>query len=172
MANFVRPATEQEVHTVLDILLTGKKALADAGVDQWQDNYPTIELIVDDVAKNESFLLFIDDCPVATFVFTDAVDPAYDESGAFILPPPYTSLHRVAVLPEMKGRGVGGMIVDYCKEKSCQQNIVALRCDTHADNKSMRRMMIKNGFIDRGFIKLADGSPRIAYELDLSVDSD
>ncbi len=167
MNHLIRPATEQEIHTVLEILLTGKKALAMAGVDQWQDNYPTFEMIADDVSKKESYLLFIDDQPVATFVFTEALDFAYDESGAFLLPPPYTSLHRVAVLPEMKGRGIGGLLVDYCKEQSCRINAVGLRCDTHADNKSMRRMMIKNGFIDRGSIRLADGSPRIAYELDL-----
>ncbi len=165
----IRRAHSHEMQTVLDILLTGKKALAEAGVDQWQGNYPTVELIESDIAKSESYLLFVDSKPVATFVFTDLPDEAYEKSGAYKLPPPYTSLHRVAVLPHTKGSGIGGMIVKYCVEKSHEMGIAGLRCDTHADNKSMRRMMIKNGFIDRGAIKLSDGSPRIAYEREVTI---
>ncbi len=161
----IRPTEVGEISVAFEILLTGKKALADAGVDQWQDDYPTTKMIENDVANGESYLLFRDGVAVATFVFTDTIDDAYDSSGAFVLGAPYTSLHRVAVLPEMKGKGIGGAMVKYCLEKSIELSAVALRCDTHADNKSMRRMMTKNGFIDRGSIKLADGSPRIAYEL-------
>ncbi len=163
----IRPATPAEADIALNILLTGKKSLCEAAVDQWQNDYLKKELIETDISLGESYLLFFEDVAVASFVFTDKADSAYDKSGAYLIDPPYTSLHRVAVLPEFKGLGVGGMIVDYCIKKSSEMGVCGFRCDTHEQNKSMRRMLTKNGFIDRGPITLEDGSPRVAYELSL-----
>ena len=40
-----------------------------------------------------------------------------------------------------------------------------LRIDTHADNRVMQRAVEKVGFTRRGIIYIADGTPRIAYDL-------
>ena len=39
-----------------------------------------------------------------------------------------------------------------------------LRADTHENNAAMRAALIKNGFSERGEIRLADGAARLAYE--------
>ncbi len=161
----IKPATQQDGQTVLKILMNGKQSLLEADVDQWQNDYIKMEMIEQDIGACESYLLFFGDVAVASFVFTDKPDYAYDKSGAYVLSPPYTSLHRVAVLSEFKGLGIGGMIVDYCINRTRDMNMLGFRCDTHEHNKPMRRMLIKNGFEERGPIQLEDGSPRIAYEL-------
>ncbi len=161
----IRKATLDHVETVFGILLTGKKSLADAGVDQWQNDYPNRDIIRQDIELGDCFIMFHDSDPVATFVFTKERDEAYDQSGVYTDVSEYCSLHRVAVLPNCKGLGVGGDIVSFCTAECRKAGILALFCDTHEHNSSMRRMLEKNGFVDKGAISLLDGSPRVAYEL-------
>jgi RimJ/RimL family protein N-acetyltransferase len=50
--------------------------------------------------------------------------------------------------------------VDFCRGR-----IDHLRIDTHRDNVVMQHLIDKNGFQRCGIIYLANGDPRIAYEL-------
>ena len=43
--------------------------------------------------------------------------------------------------------------------------IAHLRIDTNEDNRVMQRTVEKAGFTRRGIIYIADGTPRIAYDL-------
>ena len=46
----------------------------------------------------------------------------------------------------------------------CMRRCESLRIDTHADNAPMRGLLRKLGFAQCGTIRLADGSPRLAFE--------
>ena len=70
---------------------------------------------------------------------------------------PYLTIHRVA--SDGTARGVFAAIVKFA-EKICPH----LRADTHENNAAMRAVLIKNGFSERGEIRLADGAARLAYE--------
>jgi RimJ/RimL family protein N-acetyltransferase len=61
--------------------------------------------------------------------------------------------------------GSGGILrtaVEFCKKLSNH-----IRIDTHHDNVVMHNAVAKLGFVRSGIIHLANGSPRIAYELNL-----
>lgn len=49
--------------------------------------------------------------------------------------------------------------LDYCKNISSN-----IRVDTHADNKTMQRLIEKNGFTKCGTIYVKNGTARIAYQ--------
>ena len=49
--------------------------------------------------------------------------------------------------------------LNYCKKISLN-----IRVDTHADNKTMQRLIEKNGFIKCGIIYVKNGTARIAYQ--------
>ena len=77
---------------------------------------------------------------------------------------PYGFLHRIAVLPEAKGKGAAGLFFDELKRQAQEKGIKVLRGDTHRDNKPMQRVMEKNGLTYRGVIHVEDGAERLAYE--------
>ncbi len=145
--------------------MTGKKALADSDVDQWQNAYLTADLVMQDIEKGDSYIVTLNGEMVGTFVFSAEADEAYDRSGVYSTVDMYYSLHRVAVCPKFKGLGIGGIIVKFCIESCKTLGANALFCDTHADNSSMRKMLTKNGFEEIGPISLMNGDPRIGYEL-------
>ena len=79
------------------------------------------------------------------------------EDGVWRSNETYGTIHRIA------SDGSGGILrtaVEFCKKE-----ISHLRIDTHHDNVIMQKAVAKLGFERSGIIHLANGSPRIAYEL-------
>ncbi len=144
-----------------------------AGIDQWQGNtnHPGELSIKKDSADNVLFTVKRnnENDVFACFMARVGTDETYVPplvSGAWLTSgTPYAALHRVAVNNDEKGKGIGKVIIDFVREKAVKDGAVSLRCDTHENNKAMRRMLEKNGFEQCGEMLLPCGSPRIAYEL-------
>lgn len=101
-------------------------------------------------------------CPVSwkgVFAFVPGPDPTYAriENGRWPDEKPYCVLHRIASAPGVKG------FADFCFRWSLSQYPV-LRVDTHQDNRPMLHLLEKNGFVRCGIIRVADGSPRVAFQ--------
>ena len=93
------------------------------------------------------------------FAFILGDDPTYARiEGAWKSDASYGTIHRIASDGEVKG--IFAAAIAFCKTRSAH-----LRIDTHADNKTMRHAIEKAGFKECGIIRVADGTPRIAYEL-------
>ena len=76
----------------------------------------------------------------------------------------YAALHRVAVAPSCKGRGVGGEMVAFAEARCRESGVETLRGDTHEQNRPMRRLLEKSGFSVCGRIVYPVAGPRLAYE--------
>ena len=126
---------------------------------QWRDNYPTEQLIRSDIQKGVSYVVIADDKIVGTFVFAEGAEPTYSEiDGAWLNEKPYGTIHRIASDGSVKG------LADECLRfcKTVNENI---RIDTHEDNAPMLRWINRSGFEKCGIIRVADGSPRYAFQL-------
>lgn len=128
-------------------------------MNQWKNGFPPQALLAEDIRVGQLYVVKTEDVIHAVFAFILGADPTYSEieEGAWISDTKYGTLHRVAGNGEIHGIFSG--IV-----KFCEQRIRHLRVDTHEDNKVMQHVILKNGFQRCGIIRLADGSPRIAYE--------
>ena len=101
-----------------------------------------------------------------TVVLDFSGEPAYDRltEGAWLTAGEYAALHRVAVDPACKGRGIGGEMVAFAESRCRDAGVESLRCDTHELNAAMRRMMEKNGFVPCGRLRYPVAGERLAYE--------
>ena len=61
--------------------------------------------------------------------------------------------------------GVFAAIVAFARERAAATDVANVRVDTHEDNKPMQHLIAKAGFAYCGVIHLADGDPRLAYQL-------
>lgn len=114
-----------------------------------------------DIERGESYVCDDDDGrPVAAFCLAPSPEPTYAAiyGGAWLNDDPYHVIHRLA--SDGTTHGVGRAVIDWCKKR--HQN---LRIDTHADNRVMQSVAERCGFARCGIIYVANGSPRIAYQL-------
>lgn len=157
----IRLANASDLPAILSIYQRARQFMADTGnKTQWGDTYPPVNLITSDMEKNQLYVITQDQMIHGVFVFMTEPEPNYEtiESGAWLSDTPYRAIHRVA--SDGTQKGIVSRCVKYCKAQ-CGH----LRIDTHENNHVMQHVLEKNGFTKCGIIHLANGSPRIAYEL-------
>lgn len=162
----IRRALEGDLDRIMEIVAQAQQYMREAGFCQWDNGYPSRELIADDIAKGDRYVVAEGDTLMASAGIFFGEEPDYKEiyEGAWLNESAYLSIHRICVDNSFKGMGLGGAVVRYAEDMARKNNIRNLRCDTHKENKAMRRMLEKNGFVYCGIIHLADGSPRVAYQ--------
>ena len=126
---------------------------------QWQAGFPPRSLLEADLARGELYTLRDGAGIHAAFALVSGADPTYAriDGGVWLSDSAYKTLHRVA--SDGQVHGIFREIVDFAS-----RNHPHLRIDTHADNATMRRLILRSGFRERGTIYVRGGQPRIAYE--------
>ena len=158
----VRTAVPADLDGIMRVYRAAQDFMIRAGnPTQWGHFYPTRELIAADIAAGRCRVLTEDGAVHGVFALCEGEDPNYRaiENGAWPNDAPYIAIHRVASDGTL--RGVFRAAADYCAAR-CRH----IRIDTHADNRVMQRHVEGYGFVRCGIIRLANGSPRVAYQWD------
>lgn len=161
-----RKTTDGDIDTVLCIIGHAQDYLKKQGIDQWQNGYPCRETIEEDVQKGYGYVLLKDNIIVGTVAVTFDGENTYNSiyEGEWISDREYATIHRVAVDDQYKGSGLASRIIGYIEQMCRSREISSIRVDTHRKNRSMQRMLVKNGFMYCGIIYLEDHSERMAFE--------
>lgn len=155
----IRNAQREDLPRIEEIYAYARDFMAANGnPNQWGKTEPPSAQLEKDIENRLLFVVTDESGIHGVFYFYIGKDPTYDviEDGAWASDRPYGTIHRIA------GDGSGGILkaaVDYCGNQ-----IGHLRIDTHHDNGVMQKAVVKQGFVRRGIIYIADGSPRIAYD--------
>lgn len=162
----LRLAQKEDAPAAARLFDQAREALAAAGVDQWQDGYPNEEDVCRDIAAGDGYVITEDGRVLAYACLSFGHEPTYDviTAGGWLGEGGYGFLHRVAVDPRAKGRGLAGELFEELKRQARAQGVKSIRGDTHRDNQAMQRVMAKAGLQYRGVIFLEDGSERLAFE--------
>lgn len=163
----IRKTVQEDIDSILSIIDETRKYFKNEGIDQWQGEYPSKDVVERDMAAGESYVCELDGKVCAFCAIVSGVDPSYVKiyDGEWKNSREYLALHRVAVSSECKGKGVAAAFVDRAVCVAREKGILDIKCDTHKDNRNMRRMLEKNGFEYCGTIYLADdGAARVAYQ--------
>ena len=162
----IRHSAKEDLDAIMEIVAMGSAWLKSQGVRQWINGYPSRERICQDMEMNESFVCEENGKVIGTAVLSLRNEPTYDViyDGAWLTDGTYGVIHRIGIHNDCKGRGVAAKFVAAIEKMCINAGINAVRVDTHEMNKSMRRMVEKNGFTYCGVIILENGDPRVAYE--------
>ena len=155
----VRPGRESDLDAVAGIYEGARAFMRAAGnPTQWAGAYPSREDAARDLAAGHLWVLDEGAGPVGVMAVMPGPDPTYAriEGPGWLDEAPYWVMHRMAVAAQ--GRGRGARMLAWLVER--HDNV---RADTHADNLPMQRALERAGFARRGTIRIADGSPRVAY---------
>ena len=151
------PAKTEDLERILEIYGAARKFMAENGnPTQWNNGYPTRELLELDIRLNRLYAIRRNDVICGAFVFFIGDDPTYRYiEGSWMDDTVYGVIHRIAG----NGGGIFAAALEFCRAQ-----ISHIRIDTHHNNIPMQRAVEKAGFSRRGIIYVEDGTPRIAYE--------
>ena len=154
----IRLANKEDLKAIEQIYENARQFMRSNGnFSQWGNSYPSVGIIQADI-KQKCLYVVEDEAIQAVFTLIMREDPTYLEiDGAWLNDRSYATLHRIASRGTQKG--LFKLIIEF-SWSICPN----LRIDTHKDNKPMRHLIEKNGFVYCGIIIVGDGTPRLAYQ--------
>ena len=163
----IRNATTGDLPEIRRIYDAAKAYMDTSGnPNQWAVGHPPEEFLRQDIELSRLYVCEDDGKLCGVFMLSWEADPTYHYiDGAWLNEEPYGVIHRIA--SDGTKKGIFEFVLKFCTEKVAEQSIVNLRIDTHGDNKTMQHLVEKFGFLRCGIIYLENGSPRIAYQLQL-----
>jgi RimJ/RimL family protein N-acetyltransferase len=156
----IRKSTPEDVADIMRIYDSARRFMRSRGnPTQWSGGYPSEALVQQDIARGVSYVGQRTGQILFVFAFILGEDSTYRViEGSWLNDAPYGTIHRLA------SAGVITGVFERCVA-FCLQQIDNIRVDTHADNLPMQHAILRAGFSQCGIIYVADGTPRIAYQL-------
>jgi len=164
----LRKAESEDIPAIWEILQESIERRRKDGSDQWQDGYPNLSTVENDVEKQQNYVLTQHGNIIATAAVIFTYEPTYDAiDGQWLTKGDADVVHRVGVSDEVAGEGIATqffrMIEEFVKEKG----VFSIKIDTNFDNLAMLRILEKLNYTYCGEI-LVRNSPRKAFEKVLS----
>lgn len=165
----IRVAHRDDVDTIMRIVGDARRALAELGIDQWQDGYPSQDVILNDICEGIGYVAVDDaDTPIAYAAILFTEEPAYRQIAdeEWNTPDGYVVVHRLCVSHKARRQGLASRMMHHAAALAVQRSIYGFRIDTHEGNTRMLSMLRKLGFQPTGTIYYPSGK-RIAFDLKL-----
>ena len=164
-----RQAVREDLPAIMTLIHEAQAFMAALGIDQWQDGYPTEDILREDIRIGQLYVLASEDAVGAVAALSLLPEPIYDalEGGAWLNPGRYLTIHRMALSDACRGSGLAGRMLEQAAAIARREGCGSIRADTHTGNAAMRRFLEKNGFLYTGTVRypVTAGDPvRVAYE--------
>lgn len=143
-----RPTQQEDIPAVMGIVRQAQAYLKSQGIDQWQNGYPNGEVIAQDIAAGESYVLLKDGQVVGTTVISFRPEKNYEViyEGNWLSDAPCAVIHRICVDDALKGQGLSGRMIAEAEAQCQERGVTSIKVDTHRKNLSMQRLLEKHGF--------------------------
>lgn len=169
----IRRATITDIDDIMGIVSDAQQALRELGIDQWQDGYPSKEVIHGDIEAGVGYVYTLNNVAIGYAAIVLTKEDAYlqisdDEWGTG---DDYVVVHRLCVKQGSRRNGIAVSLMRHAKKLALEVGYTGFRIDTHRGNIRMLAMMKRLGFKYRGIIHY-DSGERMAYDMKLDSSSD
>jgi len=165
-----RKALPSDADRIWEILQEAIQKRKDEGSNQWQDGYPNPQIIVEDLEKNQGFVLTSENTVAGYCAIAINDEPAYDAiEGTWITNDDFVVFHRAAISKDYTGKGLARVFFQYIENYALENGIYSVKADTNFDNEPMLYLFEKLGYVYCGEVSFR-GAPRKAYEKVLAND--
>lgn len=139
-----KKANKNELDKIFEIYKTCRKDLANKGIVQWDENYPTRQLIKE--AINERNLYKIEEGKnlIGTFILNSKVDQYWKkikwQSDDFL------GLHLLAIKPDYQEKGFGKKVLEFCEQRAKEEGYESVHLDVFSKNPAALKLYKSNGY--------------------------
>ncbi len=163
-----RQAIENDKEAIWKILQQSIERRRIDGSTQWQDGYPNLSTVENDIQNGNNYVLIEDEKIIATAAIIFNHEPTYDViDGAWLTNGDFLVVHRIGVSDEVAGKGFATKFLLLMEDFAKESQIYSIKIDTNFDNLPMLKILEKLGYTYCGEIQVRDGK-RKAFEKLLS----
>lgn len=150
----VRPAQLEDIPAVMALIRRVVPLMRATGNLQWDEHYPNPEVFARDVELKQLWVAEIDGAVAGVAAITQDQEPEYAQIGWDITEPAIV-VHRIAVDPAFRGRGIAEAFMLQSEEVARSRRIAVLRVDTNTHNQATQKLFPKLGYTLSGELNLS-----------------
>ena len=164
-----RKASAADIPAIWEILQQAIQRRKKDGSNQWQDGYPNLDVVKNDIDKGAGFFL-TEGVAIAGYSAVLINDePAYSAiEGEWLTNGDFVVLHRIAISEKYIGKGLSKRILSFIEDFAIAHNIYSIKADTNFDNPAMLKIFEDLAYVYCGEVYFR-GAARKAYEKVLAV---
>ena len=160
----LRKAELTEVDRIWEIIQQAIARRKSDGSDQWQNGYPNVQSIKDDIENGVGYVYENEEKIACYAAIIFDIEPAYEIiDGKWNSSGKYAVVHRVAVSNEFAGKGIATQLFLEIENLAKSQDYFVIKVDTNFDNLPMLKILEKLKYQYCGKVYFR-GSERKAFE--------
>ncbi len=165
MSKFLfRKAVTTDIDYIWNILQDAILKRKKEGSNQWQDGYPNLETIENDINKEVGFVLTQENEIIGYCAALINDEPQYEKiEGNWLTNNDFIVVHRIAIAQNHLGKGLSKIILKNVEQYALNQSITSIKVDTNFDNIAMLKIFEQLGYSYCGQVYFRN-SARRAYE--------
>ena len=164
----IRPALPEDLAEIKLLTERCAEAMADKGIFQWNEHYPSKEKLAADIQKKELFKLTNTENEImGIIVLSPEMDEEYIPIKWLTTNKNNLYVHRLATDPTFWGLGNGKKLMDFAEDFANKNEYASVRLDTFSQNKRNHRFYESRGYKRLGdiFFPKQSEHPFHCYEL-------
>ncbi|WP_413531813.1 N-acetyltransferase family protein [Empedobacter brevis] len=144
----LRQGTLEDIDRIWEILQQAIQKRKEEGSKQWQNGYPNVDVVKNDISKGFGYVIENKDKFIIGYVaIIDEIEPAYTAiEGKWLNDEPYIVIHRLAIAQDITIKGMGTWTMKEIEKVAIAKKIHAIKVDTNFDNIGMLRVFEKLGY--------------------------
>ncbi len=139
-------AESDDINEILKLVQECIKNMNANGIDQWNEQYPPLEIFKSDVESGSLFAMKDVGRIVGVIVLSEEQDEEYDDIdwtdkfGKVII------VHRLAVHPERQRMGIATKLMDFAENYARENGYSSIRVDTYSSNPRSLQLFEKRKY--------------------------
>lgn len=140
-------AKESDFPIIYNMMVKAREKADQEGIHQWNENYPTKEMIMRDILGEDTYLVY-EEGNVKGFFITNSVceDDVHGHIKWMYPQSRFLILHRLCVDPSIQDQGIGQRILRKYEERAVEAGYESVRIDVFGTNNRAIHIYEKFGY--------------------------
>lgn len=143
-----------------DVMILIKEAIIkmnNNGIDQWDEIYPTKEIIKRDLRKKYAYGYFENNELSGYVAINEEYFPEYDEIVWVINKRKFLITHRLCIKPDKQGKGIAKQLINFTEKYAKDNNYSSIRLDAFSKNPKALQLYENLGYHKAGTVQFRKG---------------
>jgi len=164
----IKLAQNADFDQIWNIYVACRNDMLAQNIMQWNENYPTHDLIQSSIDTRSVYALFDGTQIIGAITVDEEQDGQYVNIGWTHKEDVPMVIHRLVVLPEHQKNGYAQQLMDFAETHAKESGYPSIRLDAYSQNQRIQDFYKRRGYQTRGEVFFqGKPDPFICFELDL-----
>lgn len=131
----IEKAHISDLEHLLSITKSCAKFMIENGIFQWNEHYPSNEVLLNDINLNQLWKLVENNLIIGLIVLTEVEDKEYKSVKWLTENENNLYVHRLAIHPNFQGKGFAQKLMNFAENYAIENIYNSIRLDTFSQNK-------------------------------------